>query len=414
MSISMVAKHAKWPIAKDPIFEISGRAKDAIAKHGKENVIDATLGALYDDEENLMCLDSVFSTLKNLPESKIGAYAPLEGTPGFLDAVEKSLFCEYKPDAHIRAIATPGGTGAVKHAICNYVEQGEAFLVADWYWSPYGTISEEIGKKLETFVTFNEKGTFNVDSFKAGFESLVERQDSVLTILNTPAQNPTGYSVSDDEWDQILEIYKDAAKKPNKKLILLVDTAYIDFAGEGTERRKFFKKFSNLPENIFVMVAFSMSKGFTLYGMRSGAAVGISSNEDVAIEFQYSCMHSGRANWSNGTRGAMELMAEIYSDPKKLETYSNEITNAKKLLQERAKVFVEEAQKIGLETLPYRDGFFITISHPEPKKLMEELTKQNLFLVSLKKGIRFAICAIPKEKCAKAPAMIKKAIEDLK
>jgi aromatic-amino-acid transaminase len=70
-------------------------------------------------------------------------------------------------------------------------------------------------------------------------------------------------------------------------------------------------------------------------------------------------------------------------------------------------------QKIGLKTLPYRDGFFITIAHPEPKKVMNELTKYNLFLVSLKKGIRFAICAVSSEKCRKAPAIIKKVIDDL-
>ena len=212
----------------------------------------------------------------------------------------------------------------------------------------------------------------------------------------------------------MLDILKNAAKDKDNKVILLVDTAYIDFAGEGQEKRKFFKKFSNLPENLFVTVAYSMSKGYTMYGMRSGAAIGISSNEDLVIEFQYSCMHSGRANWSNGTRGAMEVMSAIYADSQKLEAYSEEVKENKQMLQKRAKIFVDEAQKVGLKTLPYRDGFFITIEHPEPKKLMEELTKYNLYLVSLKKGIRFAICAVSAKKCKEAPAIIKKAIDDLK
>jgi len=410
----MVADHARWPIANDPIFEISGRAKKAIAEHGKENVIDATLGALYDDNGNLICMESVYSTLKNLPNEKIAAYAPLAGTEGFLKSVEKACFGDYKPDAYIRAVATPGGTGSIKHGICNYTNPGDVILIADWFWSPYATISEEIGRSVETFTMFNDEGDFNVASFKEHFEALMKKQKRVLTILNTPAHNPTGYSVSDEEWDQVLDILKNAAKDPDNRVVLLVDTAYIDFAGQGQERRKFFKKFSNLPENLFVIVGYSMSKGYTMYGMRSGAAIGISSNEDLAIEFQYSCMHSGRANWSNGTRGAMEVMSAIYDDPNKLEAYLQEVVENKKMLQERAAIFVEEAKKIGLETLTYRDGFFITIAHPEPKKLQEELTKYNLYLVSLKKGIRFAICAVSAEKCRISPAIIKKAIDDIK
>lgn len=414
MSINMVADHAKWPIANDPIFEIAGKAKKAINEHGKENVIDATLGALYDDNGQLLCMDTVYSTLKNLDNSKIAAYAPLKGTPEFLEAVEKACFGDYKPDAYIRPIATPGGTGSIKHGICNYTNEGDTILIADWFWSPYNTISEEIGRKVECFTMFDDNGNFNIPSFKEHFESLVEKQGRLVTILNTPAHNPTGYSVTDEEWDEILAILRNATKNPDNRIILLVDTAYIDFAGKGQERRKFFSKFTNLPDNLFVIVGFSMSKGYTMYGMRSGAAIGISSNEDIAIEFQYSCMHSGRANWSNGTRGAMETMAAIYADPELLKKYKAEVDENKAMLQRRAKAFMEEAKKVGLETLTYKDGFFITIEHKNPKKVMDELTKYNLFLVSLKKGIRFAICAVSEEKCRKAPAIIKKVIDDLK
>jgi len=150
-----------------------------------------------------------------------------------------------------------------------------------------------------------------------------------VTILNTPANNPTGYSLSDDEWTQVLDIARENAKDPENKIVILVDVAYIDFAGIGLERRKFFTQFSDLPDNIFIMVGYSMSKGYTMYGLRSGAAIGISSNEDIADEFYYSCMHSNRANWSNGTRGAMSVMTHIANDPVKLQAYEDEKTKYK-------------------------------------------------------------------------------------
>lgn len=414
MTIKMVADHAVWPKANDAIFGLAAKAKDAIAKYGKENVIDSTLGALVDDDGNLICMDTVYNELKSLPNADIAAYAQVAGQPDYLKAVQDACFKEYKPNAHIRAVATPGGTGSIRHAIWNYTNPGDSILVCDWFWAPYVTISEEFGRTVTNYKLFNEKGEFNIESYKENFEALLNKQKRLVTVINTPANNPTGYSLSDEEWDQVLNIAKDNAKDKENKIIIVVDVAYIDYAGVGSERRKFFSKFSNLPENIFVIVGYSMSKGFTMYGMRSGAAIGISSNEDLAEEFYYSCMHANRANWSNGTRAAMSIMTNIYNDPSKLKAYENEVNKYKDMLRKRANAFVKGSKDIGLEILPYRDGFFVSIPCENAKKASDELIKEKIFVVALKKGLRFAVCAVSEEKCAVAPAAIKKVLDNLK
>jgi len=413
MTINMVADHAKWPQANDPIFGLAAKAKEAINKFGKNNVIDSTLGALVDDDGNLICMETVYSELKSLPNAEIAAYAQVAGQPDYLEAVQEACFRNYKPKAHIRAVATPGGTGSVKHAICNYTNPGDSILVCDWFWSPYITISEEIGRTVTNFSLFNEKNEFNIESFKENFETLLKKQKRLVTILNTPANNPTGYSLSDEEWTKVLDIAKENAKDPENKIVIFVDVAYIDFAGEGLERRKFFMQFSDLPENIFIMVGYSMSKGYTMYGLRSGAAIGISSSEEIVKEFYFSCMHSNRANWSNGTRGAMSVMTHIANDPVKLKAYEDEKTKYRIMLRKRAEAFVEASKEVGLEILPYRDGFFVSIPCKDAKKASDELIKENLFIVSLKKGLRFAACAVSEEKCKQAPAIIKKVLDSL-
>ncbi len=411
MTINMVADHAKWPKQNDPIFGLAAKAKEAINKYGKDNVIDSTLGALADDNGNLICMDTVYNELKSLPNAEIAAYAQVAGQPDYLAAVQDACFGEYRPNAHIRAVATPGGTGSVKHAITNYTNPGDSVLVCDWFWSPYVTISEEIGRKVSFYQFFNEKNEFNTAAYKESFEALLKKQKRIVSIINTPANNPTGYSLSDDEWDDVLNIARDNAKDSENRIVLMVDVAYIDFAGVGTERRKFFTKFSNLPENILVIIGYSMSKGYTMYGLRSGAAIGISSNEDIAEEFYYSCMHSNRANWSNGTRAAMSVMTHIANDPLKLKAYEEEKTKYKNLLRRRADAFVEASKEAGLEILPYRDGFFVSIPCENANKISEELINENMFVVALKKGLRFAVCAVSEEKCRIAPAIIKKAMD---
>lgn len=412
MALNMVAAHAKWPEENDAIFGLAAKAKEAVDKYGKENVIDSTLGALVDDDGNLICLDTVYSELKSLPNAAIAAYAQVAGQADFLEAVQDACFKEYRPKAYIKAVATPGGTGGVRHAIWNYTNPGDSILVCDWFWSPYITISEEFGRKVTNFEFFNEKGEFNIGSFKEKFEELLGKQKRLVTVLNTPANNPTGYSLSDEEWDEVLNIAKENAKDPEKRIIFLVDVAYIDYAS--TDRRKFFTKFSDLPENIFIMVAYSMSKGYTMYGMRSGAAIGISSNEAIVNEFYFTCMHANRANWSNGNRGAMSVMTNIAKDPVKKKAYEDEVTKYRTMLRKRAEAFVEGAKECGLEILPYRDGFFVSIPCNNAKEASAELIKENLFVVALKKGLRFAVCAVAEDKCRIAPAKIKEVLDRLK
>lgn len=411
MTQSMVAKHSMWPRKKDIIFNVSERAQKAERAIGKDNVINATIGALMDDEGKLITMETVYNEYKSLENKDISAYAALEGQPDYLEAVKKVCFKEYLPEGYVKAVASPGGSGAIKLATWNYTNEGDEVLTSDWFWSPYVSITEEIGRKVATYKLFDENNNFNFKSFKEEFLRIASKQERIFTILNTPAHNPTGYSVSDDEWDKILGLSKEVAQDKDKKIILFVDIAYIDFAKDDDKSRKFFSKFSNLPENILVIVGFSMSKGFTAYGMRMGAAVCITASENVAEEFYYACVHSCRANWSNCNRGAMTLLSNIVKDQQKLKTYTEEKNMHKEMLNKRADIFVKEAQKIGLSILPYRDGFFISIPCEDPKAVSEELTKDNVYAVPLKMGIRFAICAVSEEKCKIAPSIIKNALE---
>lgn len=414
MSQSMVAKHSMWPRQKDIIFNLSERAQRAEKSIGKDNVINATIGALMDDYGTLITMDTVYNEYKSLDNKDISAYASLEGQPDYLEAVKKVCFKEYMPDGYIKAVASPGGSGAIKLATWNYTEEGDQILTSDWFWSPYVSITEETGRKVSTYQLFDENNNFNFNSFKKEFLNIASKQERIFTILNTPAHNPTGYSVSDDEWDKIIGLSKEVAANPDKKIILFVDIAYIDFASDDNASRKFFKKFSNLPENILVIVGFSMSKGFTAYGMRMGAAVCITASENVAEEFYYGCVHSCRANWSNCNRGAMKLLSNIVQDEEKFEKYTQEKTLYKEMLKRRAKVFVEEAEKVGLDILPYRDGFFVSIPCDNPREVCEELTKDNLYLVPLKAGLRFAVCAVNENKCKVSPSIIKNALQYIK
>ena len=411
MSISVVAPHSKRPAEDDKVFAANKRAQEAAKIAGTDKVINSTIGALMEDDGNLSIMQTAMSQLKNLPDVEIASYAPIAGLPDFLEAVQTAVFRDYRPEAHIRAVATPGGTGGLRHAVWNYMEPGDTLLTTDWFWGPYKTIAAEHGRQLTTFTLFDENKAFNLASFKEKVLELAEKQERVLVILNTPAHNPTGYSLTEEEWQKVLAFLSEVVEQQGRKVIVYVDIAYIDFSGDLKTSRGFMKQFENLPGNLLVLIGYSMSKAFTFYGQRCGALLCVSSSEEVAEEFMAAATFSCRAVWSNGTRAAQRVLANVYSDAALLKAVEEERAGHMKVLFDRAQAFVQEADRVGLDIYPYRAGFFITIPCENPDSVAAELEKENLFLLPMGKGIRFAPCAVSVEKCRLSAQLIKKAMD---
>ncbi len=397
MITSVAASQAKGKQANDVIFGANALAVEAAAKYGKEQVTNGTIGSILDEEEQLVFLKSVEEIYRNLPSSELCAYAPIPGLPEYLELVQERCFEDCRPEGYIRAVATAGGTGVLHHVIHNYTEPGDEVLTSDWYWGAYSALCDDDGRSLRTYALFDENQKFNHAEFQKNVQAMIDKQKNTVVVINSPAHNPTGFSLTHEDWDRVLRFFETAAGT-EKNIILVVDAAYIDYAGEKNECREFFKQFSHLPANILVVVAYSMSKGYTLYGQRVGAMICISSSEAVAQEFFDINQYTSRATWSNINRPAMRTLIELCRDEEKKAAFEKERNQYYQLIKERAEIFDEEAKRCGLPYLPYVSGFFLSIPADDPKAVCDELHKENIFLVPLKKGVRIAVCAIPKRK----------------
>lgn len=407
---SQVASHRVGKKLVDVIFGASAACAEAVKVHGPEKVTNATIGAIMDEEGKLACIPTMEKVFHTLPIADAIAYAPIAGLPGYLDTVIDLTFGENKPEGYLAAVATAGGTGAIHHAIVNYTEIGDQVLTSDWFWGTYNVLCQEQGRTLATYKLFDEEQNYNLPALAAKLEELFAKQDSLLVIINTPAHNPTGYSLSESDWEGVLDLCKSYAAK-GKKVNLLVDIAYIDYAGEKNECRRFMKQFSNLPENIFTMFAFSMSKGYTMYGQRTGAIIGLSSNKALVDEFVDVAKYSSRATWSNINRGAMSVLNTIQQDPALLETFEQEREALYEIIRDRAAIFMQEAEECGLNALPYKAGFFLSIPAKDSKAVCDELHKDLIFAVPLKAGVRIAVCSVPKKKMYGMAAKVLKALK---
>lgn len=396
MAMSMAAVQAKGKKLKDVIFAANSAAQADIKINGKEAVVNGTIGAILDEEGEIIFLETVRKEYLSLPKNEYVAYAPIAGLPDYLEAVYKACFDEFRPDAFIDGVATAGGTGGIHHLIHNYTAEGDQVLTADWYWGNYNTICKDEGRSLTTFTMLTDDLIFNVPAFKEAVSAIAEKQETVSIILNSPGNNPTGFSIKDQRWDKIIEFLKELVSNGKNKVVLGVDVAYLDYSGDKKETRRFFKKFSNLPKEILVVVCYSLSKGFTMYGQRMGAMIGISSDKDVIEEFHEINVITSRATWSNLCRPAQRTMANIVNDPVKFASYEAEREECNQLVSERAHIFSDEAAQLGLPIVPYLGGFFLTIPTEKAAEVCEALQKHHVYVVPLAKGIRVAACSIPK------------------
>ena len=415
----MLANHSKDKSIVDKVFTVVAKAKEAKEKSGQENVIDATIGVLCNEDAQFVNFKTVSEVYKNLPDNEIAAYASsFSGDPKYLECVKEVVlgknYREEFKDSFLDAVATPGGSGAVSNTIWNYVDNGEKILIPDWMWESYKIMSEEFGVKYELYSLFNENGTFNIADFKQKAERILEEQGKVLAIINDPCHNPTGYSLSMDEWKELRDFFIEAGSKG--EIILLNDIAYIDYDFRGEkEARKYMEYFKGLPENILVIFAFSISKAFTEYGLRVGAQLALSSSKKVTDDFKRANEFSCRSRWSNISRGGMKLFSDIVSDSELFDKLKKERSEYIELMKERADIFISEAKEEGVPMCTYRGGFFITVPLGEnTEKIGLELQKENIFTVILEKGLRIAICSVPKRQLHGLPAKIKHVIDRVK
>lgn len=413
MITSFAAPHAKGKSAQDKIFGANAAAVADAAQIGADKVTNGTIGAIMDDEGKLVCLPTVDKVYRSLPTNELIAYAPISGLPEFLEQVKVATFGNSRPNGYIEAVATAGGTGGIHHSILNYTSEGDTIITSDWYWGAYKVLCLDQGRKLDTYKMLTEDGGYNLPALEAKVKEVLAKQASLMVIINTPAHNPTGYSLTAADIKGVVDMLKTVTAETGKQVVLFLDIAYIDYAGEKNEVRKCFEALNDLPESILAIVQYSMSKGFTMYGQRTGAMICVTASAEVAKEFADINQYTSRATWSNINRPCMRTLANIYTDPELLAKVEAERDYYYKMIKARADLFMKEAKECGLPMIPYIAGFFLSIPSTNSEAVCEKLHADHIYVVPLAAGVRVALCSVPLNKISGMAAKINAALKEV-
>lgn len=394
----------------DTVFAIVNKAKEAKKTYGEDAVTDATIGSLYTEAGELAALDCVFDSLKNLDNKVLASYAAgFTGNPDFRQKV-----IDWVLDGNSRlykeVIATPGGTGAVAMTIQECLDPGQTVVLPEIAWGSYNLMAQMNNLEVAKYSLFDDD-RFNMDSFREVCTKTMEKQDKLVVVINDPCHNPTGYSMTREEWEEVIAFLNGCSKKC--PVVLLNDIAYIDFAFGQKEAKKYFSVFDDISDNMAVVVAFSLSKSMTSYGMRCGAAILMAKNPEIVNQLKTVFEKDARATWSNVNNGAMAMFVDVLDN--RLEDYDAERQKYVALLKERSEIFRNEADAAGLAYYPYREGFFVTLSMDNDlrDRYHEALMENNIFTVKVNKGIRVAICSMPVAKVKGLAGHMKKILDEV-
>ena len=298
----------------DNVFKIVSLANEAIAKKGKENIVNATIGSLYDEDGNLVALDTVFNTYNSLDNRTKAKYASsFSGNPNFRQQVYNWVVQDTKLDLCHSVIGTPGGSGAVSSTILNVLDEGQTLIIPHIAWGNYKSMATIANCKVQAYQMF-DGDAFNITSFKETCREVMARQGKVLAIINDPCHNPTGYSMTVEEWNQVIDFCNELSNEG--PVIILDDIAYIDYSYNLERSRDYMNAFNRMNDQVMIVVAFSCSKTLTSYGLRCGGAVILARNQEDVRALEILMEKHARASWSNIPNAAMENFVKVTTEHK--------------------------------------------------------------------------------------------------
>jgi aromatic-amino-acid transaminase len=377
----------------DPIFALNREATRQ--RERGDAVLNATLGALLDDDGKLAVLPTAARVVHEVKPADWATYAPIAGNPEFLRAVIAEAFAEaHELREAAVASATPGGSGALHHAVTSFLEPGQSLLTSSFYWGPYQTIADAAGRGIATFRMFDGAGKLDLEAFDRALGEQIAAQGRALVFLNDPCHNPTGYSMRPAEWDQVMEILgRHGARGP---VALLLDMAYAAYGARSP--RALVKQLTPLLGKVLILVAWTASKTFTHYGLRVGALLACTPDDRERTEIGNALTYASRGTWSNCNRGGLAAITRLLTEPALAEACDRERGKLREMLQGRVAAFNALAGPRGIRYPPYEGGFFVTVFHEDPAGKAAALREQGVFVVPQEaaeaRGLRVGLCAV--------------------
>jgi aspartate/methionine/tyrosine aminotransferase len=330
----------------------------------KGTKINATIGIALQDDTSPVHLSSL-EELIHLDPKHIFPYAPNSGLEE-LRHTWKDMQVQKNPSLKGKLTSLPVVTVALSHGLSIvsmlFLEAGDTVIVADKYWGNYDMLMKErCDVNFDLFPFYNGEG---MDLQALEDRLLHGKVGKKIVALNFP-NNPTGYTPTKIEMQQIASIVKASADLGNH-LLVICDDAYFGLVYEDdVDTQSAFAYLTDLHENVLAIKIDGATKEDYVWGFRTGfitfGGKGLSPNVYKALEDKVA--GGIRSSVSSSPHISQSLLLEAYRHP----NYSAEKKEKYLLLKARYEkvkdIFIQHGERYAeyFSPLPYNSGYFMCV-----------------------------------------------------
>ncbi len=322
-------------------------------------------------------LDAIQSQVPSLSSRELVAYAPTAGFPELRQAWKEAIIRKnplLKDKSVSLPVLVPGLTAGISYLADLFLDETKGLVAADPSWDNYVLIAN--ARRNAPFVQFPmfSDGKFNIP----GLESTLREEaktGSVRVLLNFP-QNPSGYTPTGTEMQQLVKIIKEIADKGTKVMVWCDDAYFGLNYEEDAEKQSLFAYLADLSENVLAAKIDGPTKEDFAWGFRSGfitfASKGMTEEQYDALVKKL--MGAIRSSVSCSSTPPQTILMKALKDPKILEQKEA----FKAILEKRYRLvrnFVDSHTSQELEVLPFNSGYFMAFSL---KNIDAEVLRQKL------------------------------------
>lgn len=287
----------------DKILELIQKFKD----DPRPNKIDLGVGVYKTATGVTPVMRAIKTAEKELWQSETTkSYVALAGDPAFSDAMIGLVLGDAVTRDKVSAVATPGGTGAVRQAfeLIRMATPEARIFVSDPTWPNHLSILKYLGMKIVPYRYF-DTATCGVD-FAGMMEDLEGAGPGDVVLLHGCCHNPTGANLNMTEWQTVVDRLNHVGAVP------MIDIAYQGF-GDGVEADAAATRLvvSSCPETL---IAASCSKNFGVYRERTGLLMAIAQDSGLKTVTQENLAFLNRQNYSFPPDHGARLVTMVLQD----------------------------------------------------------------------------------------------------
>lgn len=317
------------------------------AEDTRPGKIDLGVGVFRDAAGRTPVMAAVKTAEARLLErQQTKGYVALAGDPEFHAAMRGLVLGAAVAADRVAALATPGGTGAVRQCFeaARLANPDVRVLLPEPSWPNHASILDTMGIAWASY-RYYDAATGGLD--RAGMlEDLARTGAGDLVLLHGCCHNPTGADPQPADWAEIAMVLGQTGAVP------MVDMAYQGF-GDGLEADAAGPRLlaETLPE---MLLAVSGSKNFGLYRERVGMALAVCATPAEATRAQALLAWLNRQAYAFPPDHGARLVTDILTDPDLRTSWTTELSAMRELMNGNRRAL---AQALQAESGSDRFGF---------------------------------------------------------